>query len=132
MAKLCKAFRMDSPAQAGAHIDDNWEVVERYGDYAYDHWLHVWDDGCRILGKCKKCGAFILLQMSEFHSMTGDDSYYRDYFPVMDAAEADNLNRQYSGSEIERDYPRRYLMKTNRSWSWSRHLRDTGGNEERE
>lgn len=124
MAGLCKAFLMDDPRVAHDHINRNWEFVESYGDFAYGHWLHTWDDGKRILGRCKSCGAYILCQRSEFHGMEDDDCY-TDYFPVADAAEADALNRSCDGFEIERTFSRRHLLKTNHRFAWSPHPKDS-------
>ena len=117
--KLCGAFLMEDANTAAEHIGENWEPVEDYGDYAYGHWLHVWDEGGRRLGRCKACGAYILRQKSEYHGWE-DDDYYTDWFPVADAAEADELNRLYGGYELERNYPGRYLMRTNSVYGWSR------------
>lgn len=119
MAIMCRAFLMRNAAEASEHIDRNWELVEDYGDRAYGRWLHTWDDGRRMPGRCRACGAMILLQQSEFHSMTSDDSYYTDYFPVADAAGADALNRAYSGFEIETAFTRRWLMQTNGCPGWA-------------
>ena len=57
----CKAFNMDAE-EALKHIKENWEVVENYGDKKYGHHLYTWDEGERILGKCKECDQLILLQ----------------------------------------------------------------------
>ncbi len=120
MRKICRAFKMTDPDEALAHIGQNWEPVASYGDYAYGHWLHTWDDGSRILGRCRACGGCILLQCSEFHSMMDDDSYYRDYFPVDGADEADALNRAHDGFSLEQHFPGRWLMVTNGRAAWSR------------
>lgn len=130
MTRICIAFAMEEAKCAYKHIDENWETVTRYGDAAYGHELYVWDDGCRILGRCRECGAFILKQVSEYHGME-DDDYYVDYFPVADPEEADRLNRQYDGFAIERAFPHRYLMKTNGRLSWSRTRKEERGPEER-
>ncbi len=117
---ICRAFRMSDPHAAYEHIHSNWETVEDYGDRAYGHSLHVWDDGYRVLGRCRECGAYILAQFSEFHSISGDDDdYFSDHFPVADPAEADMLNREFDGFSIETDSRRRYLRETNFRSSWS-------------
>ncbi len=120
MKKVCKAFGMEDPREAYDHIEKNLAFVRNYGDRAYGHWLHTWDDGFRSLLRCRKCGAYILYQSSEFHGMMSGDSYYGDYFPVGGKKKADKLNRRYDGDRIEQEFPKRYLMKTNGSLAWNR------------
>ena len=105
----CIGFKMKDAVEAFEHMD--LQVVESYGDYAYGHILHTWDDGERYLCRCKNCGGYVLIQNSEFHCMTdGDDSYYHDRFPVDSPEEADELNRKYDGFQIEFDSGIRYLI----------------------
>ena len=59
--------------------------------------------------RCKKCGGYILLQVSEFHGMD-DDSYYVDYFPVAGPTEARDINERYNGEKIEEEFPLRWLI----------------------
>lgn len=110
MAK-CIGFQMKSVEEAIEHMD--YEVVRDYGDYAYGNCLYTWDDGERFLARCKKCGGYLLIQHSEFHSFTGDDSYYTDYFPVDSEQEAEELNKQYDGSAIEEKFPGKYIISDN-------------------
>lgn len=119
MNKSCIGFEMDDAQNALEHM--KYEKITDYGDYAYGHNLHTWDDGKRILVKCKNCGGYILIQDSEYHSF-GDsgDSYYTDYFPVDGEEQADELNRKYDGITIEREFPTRYLCVTNRRIHWSK------------
>ena len=132
MKKHCEAFLMRDPEDALCHIRENWEPVTSYGDLAYGHWLHTWDEGSRTLGRCSVCGGYILWQCSEYHSFTSDDSYYSDYFPVAGPKEADALNRAYDGYSLERDYPGRYLLVTNGHAAWSGDLEEDGGDEDAE
>lgn len=114
-AKACAAFEMQSPAEAWKHMD--YQIIEDFGDYAYGHHLHTWDDGKRMLVRCKRCGGYILIQKSEFHGY--DDDYYTDYFPVSGMAEACRLNKAYDGYEIERKFGKRYLQMDNLCVHWS-------------
>lgn len=118
MADKCLAFEMDDLKKAWEHM--RLETVKDYGDRAYDHNLHTWDDGGRFLAKCKNCGGYVLVQKSEYHSTFGDDAYYTDYFPVKDAEEADLFNRKYDGFSIEKEFPERYLCRTNLNIHWSK------------
>ena len=113
----CVGFLTENAAEAWEHIGD-YEVVERYGDMCGDIVLHTWDDGERFLGKCRRCGGYILIQKSEYHAF--DDDIYVDYFPVSGPEEAHELNRRYSGYMIENSFPGRYLMRTNGKLAWRR------------
>ena len=114
----CIAFAMDTAEEAWEHM--SFEVVEEYGDWMYGHSLHTWDRGERTLFRCRKCGGYVLYQYSEYSDpISCDESCYDDYFPVSGPEEADELNRKYDGFAIEREFPGRYLMKTNGKIHWS-------------
>lgn len=115
----CIAFGFKDAREAYEHME--CKTVEDYGGQAYGHYLYTWDDGGRRLARCSKCGGFILIQSSEFHSFTDSgDSYYTDWFPVSSPEEADELNRKYDGFQIETEFKGRYLMRTNGALSWSK------------
>ena len=65
--KLCEAFAMENAEEAVRHIE--LERIENYGDMAYGHNLHTWDDGHRIFCRCGKCGGYFLMQYSEYHGI---------------------------------------------------------------
>ena len=116
----CKAFMMKTIDEALEHWGEGWESSEEYGDTAYNHPLHTWDEGQRKLRRCISCGGYILCQWSEFHSLTDDsDSYYTDFFPVEGPEEADELNYKYNGFQIESQFPKRYLCITNGRYHWA-------------
>jgi len=117
MGKECIAFKEHDVVKAWNHMD--YDVVADYGDYAYGHYLHCWDDGKRFLAKCRNCGGYILIQKSEYHGMR-DDDYYTDYFPVEGAEDAETFNRRYDGFAMEQNFTERYIKKTNHHLSWSR------------
>lgn len=82
-----------------------YDIVEDYGDSCNGHLLHTWDDGKRILVRCRMCGCYVLIQRSEFHSFTdAPDAYYIDYFAVSDPEEARMLNQKYNGSQLELEF----------------------------
>ena len=105
--KPCVGFSMEEAKEAYEHMDR--ELVRDYGDIYGNNILHTWDDGWRTLMRCKKCGGYILLQVSEFHGMD-DDSYYVDYFPVAGPAEAQEINEKYNGEKIEEEFPQKWLI----------------------
>lgn len=114
-SKPCIGFSMDDAVKAYEHMDR--ELVKDYGDTCGKNILHTWDDGHRVLVRCKKCGGYMLLQMSEFHGME-DDSYYADYFPVTGPKEAQELNDKYNGEQIEEEFPCRWLIAdSNPHWN---------------
>ncbi len=106
--KPCIGFSMDDAEEAYKHMDDR-ERVKDYGDMSGKNILHTWDDGSRVLMRCKRCGGYILLQLSEFHGME-DDSYYADYFPVSGPCEARWINEKFDGERIEKEFPCRWMI----------------------
>ncbi|MBR1822103.1 MAG: hypothetical protein IJ769_10830 [Clostridia bacterium] len=117
MDRACVGFEIEDLKTAWNHMQ--FEILEDYGDYAYGHFLHTWDAGKRMLAKCKNCGGYILIQKSEFHSFSDDDSYYTDYFPVSGSLAAAELNRKHDGFQIEREFPLRFIRMSNLRLSWS-------------
>ncbi len=119
MRNYCKAFHMEDATEARKHMD--LQTVRFFGDHAYGHSLHTWDGGERLLCRCRRCGGYVLVQSSEFHSFTdAGDSYYTDYFFLGGPEEADELNREFDGFQIEQQYRERYLCNTNGRIHWSR------------
>ena len=49
MSKMCRAFHLEDARIAWEHFD--LEIVKDYGDFAYGHFLHTWDEGKRMLAK---------------------------------------------------------------------------------
>ena len=110
MAK-CICYTIKDVEDAFSHI--KLDIIKDYGSVLYNNVLHTWDDGKRLLAKCKTCGGYLLIQMSEFHSFSGDDSYYDDYFPIDSPDVADELNKKYNGYEIEKCFTECFICKTN-------------------
>jgi len=54
MGKACIAFEMREATEAYEHMQ--YDIIKDYGDYAYGHYLHTWDEGKRMLARCKNCG----------------------------------------------------------------------------
>lgn len=90
-------------------------ITKKYGDTFSDglktHYLHTWDDGERYLKKCPNCGAYFLVQKSEYHG--AEDSYYTDWFQVEGEEHAELLNEKLNGFEIERKYHTFAFFSTN-------------------
>ena len=107
--KLCHIFEVRDPQSIPRTF--HYDVIEDYGDWCNGHFLHTWDDGKRMLVRCKTCGAYVLVQQSEFHSFTDAlDSHYMTYVAVSGPEEAHELNSKYSGFELERDYNGKCIM----------------------
>ncbi len=101
------------------------ERVKDYGDCVHLddgtvlHWNYTWDDGGRMLLRCRECGALLLLQSSEYHSFSDSpDGYYSDWIPAATEEEADLLNILLDVLELE-DYPCRHLRSNNFSYFWT-------------
>lgn len=103
-------------------------LVKDYGDNVTGgdqilHWNHMWDDGGRLLLRCKECGGLVLVQSSEFHSFTDSpDGYYEDWIPVASEEEAHLLNILLDALPME-NYSCRHLRRNNGKCFW------TGGEE---
>ncbi len=110
--KECKAFQMSNPKEALEHIKNNFEKIKEYD-------LYEFDDGYRLLGRCKECNEYILIQSNEYHSFSNDkDSLYTDYFPVLDEKEVEELNEKYGGKSLENAIKRKILAATNGDIHW--------------
>ena len=127
MEKACSAFALPTPEEARSHME--LEMIRDFGSFAYGHPLYAWDDGKRMLARCRTCGGTVLIQKSEFHSFSdfSDDGYYTDYFPVKGLADAERWNRRCDGFALESKFPSRYLCVTNGRLHWA----NSGGNEKR-
>ena len=117
--KACIGFNMENAEDALAHMD--LETVQNYGAFAYGHPLFTWDDGGRRLTRCKACGGYVLIQVSEFCSFWNERDYlYTYYFPVDGPDAAEELNRLYDGITLEQKYPSRHLCETDQGVYWSK------------
>ena len=96
----CKGFDLESAKDTYKHFRGKLFLLRDYGDVCNGHCLHSWDDGWRRLYRCLACGGLILVQRSEFHDDDYDD-YYTDYFPVDSEEEAQKLNEEYGGYDLE-------------------------------
>ncbi|MBR5071255.1 MAG: hypothetical protein IKX27_05085 [Oscillospiraceae bacterium] len=118
MSERCHIFDMPDAEEACSQLD--LEEVEDYGEEKYGHFLHVWDQGSRKLMRCRRCGAYVLVQRSVFLSfVNAPNSEYTDWFPVSGPEQADSLNRTYDGHQLERCFEGRYLRSTNGVPYWS-------------
>ena len=120
----CVGFSMEDAQEAYNHMQ--FEPVTDYGDTCNKHPLYTWDDGHRTLVRCKNCGGYALVQFSEFHAFSdGNDSYYCDMFPVSGAEEAEQLNRDFDGYQIEEKFQGKYLVRDNNDAPhWMRDMTD--------
>ena len=105
--KICCMF--DEDDSYVAHRNARLECVKNYGDHGYGHDYYVWNEGERYLARCKKCGAYVLVQDHEMHM---PDHTYIDYFPVRDAEHAEEVNKKYGGYDIELKYPYKKIFVT--------------------
>ena len=109
-SRPCVGFSVEDTQEAYNHM--KFEAVIDYGDTCNKHPLYTWDDGHRVLVRCKNCGGYALVQLSEFHSFPdGDDSYYCDMFPLSGAEEAEQLNKSFDGYQIEEKFQGKYLVR---------------------
>lgn len=118
----CAAFAMTDAQAAYEHLRD-YKVVRHYGEgQPGGSWLFVGSEGYRHLGRCPKCGGFILVQRSECHGEV--DDYFADFFPVNGPLEAESINARFDGESIEQAFPTKYLTDTNGRIAWyDLHLR---------
>ena len=112
----CAAFAMEDSQEAYMHLRD-YECVKHYGEGENGR-NYVFDEGYRVLCRCRKCGGYFLLQRSELHGGEGGDAYYGDYFPVSSPESAESLIEKFDGWQIERHFPGRYLVETDGLISW--------------
>ena len=119
----CCLFECQSATQAELLMD--MELIIDYGnqfhnpDGSLKHYLHTWDDGYRLLVRCKRYGALFIKQNSEYHGFSNEDSYYTDWYQVESKEVAELINAVYSGFSLERNYNGPWLKKTNDTMHWS-------------
>ena len=100
----CCIFKDEKPFDRN---DLQW--VKNYGSSYKGKTLHTWDEGYRILWRCRKCGHYVLEQYSEIHM---PDSVYIDLFPVKDEDHVERINERYDGFEIETCYHHKKIFFT--------------------
>ena len=108
----CKGFDLPTVKEAYEHFAGKLIAECDYGDKCNGHYLHTWDDGKRLLCRCKACGGLVLVQQSEYHGDESDD-YYTDYFPVHSKQEAEQLNETYGGWQMEQEWKEKWVATTN-------------------
>ena len=120
----CHIYEIEDPEAAYKALQT--ELIRDYGDTTVDdngrflHWNHTWDEGGRMLLRCKTCGGLMILQSSEFHSFTDDpDGYYSDWIPAASEEEARLLNQLLDVLDFE-DYPCRHLRRNNGRLFWTK------------
>ena len=108
----CKGFDLPTAKEAYEHFHGNLTMICDYGDKCNGHYLHTWDDGKRLLCRCDACGGLVLVQESEYHGDECDD-YYTDYFPVASPQQAELLNEEYGGFQLEQEWKDKAVFSTN-------------------
>ena len=123
--KPCCIFSHIDASTAISHF--GYELIKDLGktvcnsDGTIKPFIYVWDEGGRKIIRCKNCGAIFLYQWSEFHNNYGDqDSYYDNFFLVKNLAEAELLNKKYSGFALETNYKGLTLWNSNDVWYWNK------------
>ena len=99
--KICRAFFIEDYLLRSVHLR-NVERIEDYGSMLNGRPLYDRDDGGRYLGRCRECGALLLVQDSELHSYSDSDAYFTDYVPVSSREEAMEINEKYDGFQLVR------------------------------
>lgn len=101
------------------------KMIKNYGDAVtledgtVLHDNYMWDDGGRILVRCKDCGALMIIQFSEYHSFSdGPDGCYEDLIPAASEEEADLLNILLDIRKME-NFPCRHIRRNNGDVFWT-------------
>lgn len=91
--------------------NDDFEEIKKYEpkpknrDGSIRWFLYRWDDGkdgYRKLVRCKNCGAYFLVQCYNLNMFSENpDIIYEDWYPVVSEKEADRINREYTGPDLE-------------------------------
>ena len=88
-----------------------YELVKKYDpkpkntDGSIKWFLYRWDDGkngYRKLVRCKECGNFYLIQCYKLNKFSdSSDTLYEDWYAVDSEEQADLLNKNYTGVQLE-------------------------------
>ena len=97
----CIGFDRPTQREAYRHFAGQLILLKDYGDMCNGHCLHSWDDGWRRLYRCAGCGGLVLMQRSYFNNYDDADERYDSYFPIDSEEEAQQLNEQVSGYDLE-------------------------------
>lgn len=108
----CKGFDLPTAEEAHEHFWDKLTELIDYEDYCNGHRLSTgFEKGKRILCRCSECGGLILVQKNvTFDYISNPD--YDDFFPVRSHWEADQLNNNYDGNQIELEWKGKWLSLT--------------------
>lgn len=113
--KFCCIFDEEDPEVASKN--KHLKLITDYGKYnKKNECLFCGDKGGRKLYQCQNCGKYVIYQENEF--IYTREKLYEDYFPVEDGINPEIINFLYSGSEIEKLYPFKWLASTSNSWKW--------------
>ena len=99
------------------------KCIKSYGDETYLpngtllHDNYECEDGYPLLLRCKHCGGLLLVQISKYSSISGDDGYFEVILPVWSEEEADLLNA-FLDSQSFADHPFRHLRRNNHKYCW--------------
>ena len=89
----------------------NCELIKKYdpkpknSDGSIKWFLYRWDDGkngYRKLVRCKECGNFYLIQCYKLNKFSDNaDTLFEDWYAVDSEEQADLLNKNYTGVQLE-------------------------------
>ena len=86
-------------------IIKEYDPKPRNADGSIRWFLYRWDDGkkgVRRLARCRKCGAYFLIQAYQLHKFSRyKDIKYEDWYPIENEREADKVNMAYTGLQWE-------------------------------
>lgn len=121
--KKYMAGDMSAKDKSCCKLNENIEIIKEYDpqpknkDGAVRWYLFWWDDGkkgVRRLVRCKCCDTFYLVQAYHLHKFSEyKNTLFEDWYLVDGEKQADYLNRNYTGIELEHKlepvFKRRYI-----------------------
>ncbi|MBQ8688198.1 MAG: hypothetical protein IJ512_06575 [Ruminococcus sp.] len=96
---------MNSCCKSSCELIKKYDPKPKNNDGSIKWFLYRWDDGkngYRKLVRCRECGCFYLVQCYRLNKFSDHaDTEYEDWYAADNEQQADQLNKKYTGVQLE-------------------------------